>query len=95
MDEGRGMMMLPGGGGGGGEEAEDGAVNLALPLLGGLLAEIAEDAVVEDDVLGGARLDRIKSALAALHSGTEQIRADAHLPPCGLDEGPQGGEFFV
>lgn len=89
------MMMLPGGGGGGGEEAEDGAVNLALPLLGGLLAEIAEDAVVEDDVPGCTRLDRIISALAALHSSTEQIRADAHLPPRGLDEGTQGGEFFV
>ena len=86
---------LPGGGGGGGEEAEDGVVNLALPLFGGLIAEIAEDAVVEDDVPSGARLDRIIGALAALDTGTEQFKADVHLPPRGLDKGTQGGEFFV
>ena len=80
------MMMLPGGGGGGGEEAEDGAVNLALPLLGGLFAEVTEDAVVEDDVPGCTRLDGIISRFTTLDLGTEQVTADVHLATGAVDE---------
>ena len=62
-------------------------VDLTLPLFGSLITEITEDAIVEDDVPGGTRLDRIIRALAALDTGTEQLKADVHLPPHGLDKG--------
>ena len=50
-------MHLPRTVGGRAEEVEEGAINLLLHRLCGFIAEITEDAVVEDDVPGLPSLD--------------------------------------
>ena len=87
------IISLPGLVGRGAEEVEDGAVYLSLPLFGGMMAEVEQDAVVEDDVLGCTSLYGVVGALAALNVGTEQIHADVHLATGAVDEGTQEGKF--
>ena len=75
------------------EEVQDGVVYLALQGLGSLLAEVVEDAVVEDDVVGLTTLDGTISRFAALDISTEQGCLDVHLTAAGFDEEAQRHEF--
>ena len=76
------------------EEVEDAFVYLVLQGLGGLLAEVVEDTVVEDDVVGLSTLDCAIGGFAALDIGTEQVCPDVHLAAAGFDEEAQRHEFF-
>ena len=58
-----------------------------------MLAQVAEDAVVKDDVLGHATLYSTIGGLAALDVGTEQFLADVHLAAGDLDEMAKGRKF--
>ena len=58
-----------------------------------MFAQVAEDTVVKDDVLGRATLYCTISGLTALDIGTEQFLADVHLAAGGVDEMAQARKF--
>ena len=77
------------------EEVEEGAVNLLLHRLRGFVAEVAEDAVVEDDVTSLPSLDGLIGTVTAPNLGTEQGLGDAHVAAGAVDECTEGGKLGV
>ena len=74
---------------------EEGAVNLLLHRLRGFVAEVAEDAVVEDDVSGLPFLDGLIGTDTAPNLGTEQRLGNAHLAAGAVDESTEGGKLGI
>jgi len=81
--------------GGCAEEVEESAVNLLLHRLRGFVAEVAEDAVVKDDVTGLPSLDGLIGTVTAANLGTEQGLGNAHFAAGAVDERTEGGKLGV
>ena len=88
-------MHLPRTVGGRAEEVEEGAINLLLHRLCGFIAEITEDAVVEDDVPGLPSLDWLVGTDTAPNLNTEQGLGNAHLAAGAVDERTEGDKLGV
>lgn len=68
---------------------EDGVVDLALERLVGLSAQVEEDAVVRNDVLGLSPSDAGVGGFATCYLGTEEVYADVHLTTSIINECPK------
>ena len=77
------------------EIVDDGSLQTQPDGVGRIVDEIADDALVEEDVASGARLDFLIGALAARHVGTEQFLGDLQLTAHRIDAAAQQYETIV
>jgi hypothetical protein len=77
------------------EELDDFSLQTQPDGLGRIVDEIADNALVVEDVASGARLDFLIGALAARHVGTEQFLGDLQLTAHRINTAAQQYESVV